>query len=40
MSYPEAVFVVKLSHAHGPLRAREKCNLHGLWEASKPVVIE
>lgn len=40
MSYPEAVFVVKLTHAHGPLRAREKCNLHGLWEVSKAIAIE
>jgi len=40
MSYPEAVFVVKLTHAHGPLRAREKCNLHGLWEVSKAITIE
>lgn len=40
MSYPEAVFTVKLTHAHGPLRAREKCNLHGLWEDTKPIVVE
>lgn len=31
-SYPKAVFKVKLSHAHGPLKAWEKCNIHGLWE--------
>ena len=40
MSYPEAVFTVKLTHAHGPLRARMKCNLHGLWEDSRPVMVE
>ena len=32
-SYPSAVFKVKLSHAHGPLKVWSKCNLHGLWES-------
>lgn len=40
MSLPEVVFTVTLTHAHGPLRARMKCNLHGLWEDSKPVIVE
>lgn len=38
-SYPEAKFKVKLSHAHGPLKAWAKCNLHGLWEGIKDVKI-
>jgi superoxide reductase len=24
----------------GPLRAFERCNLHGAWEASKPITVE
>jgi superoxide reductase len=40
VSYPEAVFKVKLSHAHGPLRVWEKCNLHGLWESTKEIIVE
>lgn len=40
MSYPETVFTVKLTHAHGPLRVRMKCNIHGLWEGSRPVMVE
>ena len=39
-TYPSAMFKVKLSHAHGPLRAWGKCNLHGLWENSKELSIE
>ena len=39
-SYPVAVFRVKLSHSHGPIKAWVKCNLHGLWENTKEVVIE
>ena len=39
-SYPEACFRVKLSHAHGPLKAWGKCNLHGLWESTKAISVE
>lgn len=39
-SYPVATFNVKLSHAHGPLKAWEKCNLHGLWEAEKDISVQ
>ena len=39
-SYPQAIFKVKLSHAHGPLKARGKCNLHGLWENKKEISLE
>ena len=36
-SYPVAKFKIKLSHAHGPLKAWAKCNLHGLWEGVKEI---
>ncbi|MGE5279824.1 MAG: desulfoferrodoxin family protein [Deltaproteobacteria bacterium] len=39
-SYPHAVFKVKLSHAHGPLKVWDKCNLHGLWETTKEITVE
>jgi superoxide reductase len=39
-TYPTAIFRVKLSHAHGPLKAWGKCNLHGLWEARKEIIVE
>lgn len=39
-SYPVARFKVKLSHAHGPLKAWAKCNLHGLWEGITEITIE
>lgn len=38
-SYPQAAFKVKLSHAHGPLKAWGKCNLHGLWEATQQISL-
>ena len=38
-SYPTARFKVKLSHAHGPLKAWAKCNLHGMWEGIKEIRI-
>ncbi|MFB0526742.1 MAG: class II SORL domain-containing protein [bacterium] len=38
-TYPIALFKVKLSHAHGPLRAWGKCNLHGLWESTKEISV-
>lgn len=40
LSLPKVTVPVKLSHAHGPLKAWEKCNLHGLWEANKEIEIE
>lgn len=40
VSFPTAVFKVKLSHAHGPLKVWAKCNMHGLWEGIKPVTVE
>lgn len=39
-SYPEAVFKVKLSHSHGPIKVWAKCNLHGLWENIKDISVE
>ncbi len=39
VSYPTAVFKVKLSHAHGPLKVWSKCNIHGLWEAEKSISV-
>jgi superoxide reductase len=39
-SYPVAKFKLKLSHARGPLKVRQKCNLHGLWEAKKDITVE
>ena len=38
-SLPKVTISVKLSHAHGPLKAWEKCNLHGLWESTKDIKI-
>jgi len=40
VSYPTAVFKVKLSHAHGPLKVWAKCNLHGLWEGIRGISVE
>ncbi len=40
VSYPVAAFKVKLTHAHGPIKAWEKCNIHGLWESTKDIVVE
>jgi len=39
-SYPKAVFKVKLTHAHGPLKIWAKCNLHGLWESTKDIAVK
>ncbi|OIO39385.1 MAG: hypothetical protein AUJ75_01285 [Candidatus Omnitrophica bacterium CG1_02_49_10] len=36
---PKVTIPIKLSHAHGPLKARAKCNLHGLWESVKNITI-
>lgn len=38
-SAPQVSFKIKLSHAHGPLRAWAKCNLHGLWEGTKDINV-
>lgn len=40
LSQPKVTIPIRLTHAHGPLKAWEKCNIHGLWEWSKPVQIE
>ncbi len=38
-SSPKISIPIKLSHAHGPLKAWSKCNLHGLWEVTKEIKI-
>jgi len=38
LTEPKVKLVVALDHAH-PLIAKERCNLHGLWQSS-PVEIE
>jgi len=40
LSYPKVSIPVKLTHAHGPLKAWAKCNIHGLWEGVKDVKVE
>ncbi len=40
VSYAVARFKVELSHAHGPLKAWAKCNLHGLWEGIKEIQVK
>lgn len=40
LSYPRVTIPVTLAHAEGPLKAFAKCNLHGLWETKKSVIIE
>lgn len=40
VSYPTAVFKVRMIHAQGPLKAWAKCNLHGLWACVKPISPE
>lgn len=40
VSVPKVTIPVKLTHAHGPLKAWGKCNLHGLWEAIKDIEVE
>lgn len=39
LSKPKVTIPVKLTHAHGPLKARAKCNLHGLWEGTKDIEV-
>jgi len=38
LAKPQVTFIVALDHGH-PLVARERCNLHGIWE-SPPLPIE
>lgn len=38
-SVPKVTVPVKLSHAHGPLKAWAKCNIHGLWESTKDIKV-
>ncbi len=40
LSQPKVTIPVKLTHAHGPLKARAKCNIHGLWEGVKDIEVE
>jgi superoxide reductase len=40
LSEPKVTIPVKLTHAHGPLKAWGKCNLHGLWEGTKDIQVE
>jgi len=40
LSSPKITVPVKLSHAHGPIKAWAKCNIHGLWEGTKDIKIE
>lgn len=37
LTEPKVTFVVTLEHAH-PLVAKERCNLHGVWQ-SRPVNV-
>jgi superoxide reductase len=39
VSYPKTTFKVSLNHAHGPLKAWAKCNIHGLWEGIKDISV-
>ncbi len=39
-SHPKTTIPVTLSHAHGPLKAWGKCNIHGLWEGIKDITVE
>ena len=44
MAEPKVTFSVKLDPAlaagEGLLRAFEKCNMHGVWEATKPIAVK
>ena len=40
LSQPKITIPVKLNHAHGPLKAWAKCNIHGLWEGEKGIEVE
>jgi len=38
-SAPKVSIPLKLTHAHGPLKVWDKCNLHGLWESTKDIKV-
>ena len=40
LSEPRITLPVKLTHAHGSLKAWGKCNIHGLWEGTKDLKVE
>lgn len=40
ISSPKLTIPVKLTHAHGPIKAWAKCNIHGLWEGIKDIEVE
>ena len=40
LSQPKITIPVRLTHAHGPLKAWVKCNIHGLWEGEKDIAVE
>ena len=40
LSQPKVTIPIKLTHAHGPLKAWAKCNLYGLWEGIKDIEVE
>ncbi len=37
---PKVTVPIRLTHAHGPLRAWVKCNLHGLWESAREIKVQ
>lgn len=39
LSQPKVTIPIKLTHAHGPLKAWAKCNIHGLWEGIKDIEV-
>ncbi len=39
LATPKVTIPVKLTHAHGSLKAWGKCNLHGLWEGIKDIEV-
>lgn len=39
LTQPKVTASIKLNHAHGLLKARAKCNLHGLWEGAKEIAV-
>jgi superoxide reductase len=40
LSQPKVTVPVRLTHAHGPLKAWAKCNIHGLWEGEKDIGVD
>ncbi len=39
ISLPKITIPVRLTHAHGPLKAWAKCNIHGLWEGVRDIEV-